>query len=351
MNNNPLRVLVLGGTRFIGPPAVHRLVAKGCNVTVFHRGQHSAALPDSVQHLHGDLDALPDFAETFRKLAPDVVLHMRAMTQQEGEVFVKTFAGIARRTVVVSSVDVYRARDRFCRAHLGPLDQTPLTEGSPLRDHLFPYAVPKPAPDTFATTYDKILVERAVTHDPALPATILRLPMVYGQGDYQHRFFVYLKRMDDRCPYILLPDDIAHWRAPRGYVEDIGEAIALCVTEERAAGRIYHVGDQPSVTEAECVERIARTVGWKGEIVPLPNPALPSYLQHNYDADQDWSLDASRIRQELGYTEPTPPDVAMQRTLDWERANPPENVDTAEFDYEAETAAVRRAGRNGETHF
>ena len=41
-----MRILVIGGTRFIGPPAVRRLVEMGHEVTVFHRGQSvPAAFP------------------------------------------------------------------------------------------------------------------------------------------------------------------------------------------------------------------------------------------------------------------------------------------------------------------
>jgi nucleoside-diphosphate-sugar epimerase len=42
-----------------------------------------------------------------------------------------------------------------------------------------------------------------------LPGTVLRLPTVYGPGDYQHRLFEYLKRMDDGRPAILLGEGVA----------------------------------------------------------------------------------------------------------------------------------------------
>lgn len=69
--------------------------------------------------------------------------------------------------------------------------------------------------------YDKILVERAVMGDADPVGTILRLPMVYGPGDPQHRLFQYLKRMDDRRPAILMDEGAAGWRWSRGYVENV----------------------------------------------------------------------------------------------------------------------------------
>src|SRR5256885_1916637 len=66
--------------------------------------------------------------------------------------------------------------------------------------------------------YDKVAVERAVRGDAELPATVLRLPMIYGPGDRLHRFFPLIKRMDDGRPAILLAERVAAWRGPRGYV-------------------------------------------------------------------------------------------------------------------------------------
>ncbi len=212
-----MRVLVLGGTHFIGPPAVRSLVARGHEVAVFHRGQTNADLPDSVQHLHGDRARLTNFAADFRQFGPDVVLDMSAYTEEDGRTLVELFSGMARRLVAISSGDVYRAYDRFRKVDPGLPDPTPLTEDSPLRDRLYPYRQNAKAPTDFAYTYEKILMERAVQSAPdTLPATVLRLPMVYGPGDYQLRLFPYVKRMEDGRPTILLSESQASWRALRG---------------------------------------------------------------------------------------------------------------------------------------
>jgi nucleoside-diphosphate-sugar epimerase len=53
-----MRVLILGGTRFIGPPVVRCLVEQGHSVTVFHRGLSTAQLPLGVQSILGDRNNL-----------------------------------------------------------------------------------------------------------------------------------------------------------------------------------------------------------------------------------------------------------------------------------------------------
>jgi nucleoside-diphosphate-sugar epimerase len=333
------RVLVIGGTGFISSFVVRCLVAAGQEVTVFHREQETS-LPSEVRHIHGDRSRLAEFVDVFRQAQPDVILDTIPYTQREAQTLVAVARGLVDRLVAVSSVDVYRARDRICRIDPGPPDPTPLTEDSPLRDRLFPYEKTRPEPGTeaFETTYDKILVEQTVRGEPELATTIVRLPQVYGPGDYSHRTFEYLKRMNDGRPVILLPHNVANFRASRGYVEDVAEAIALCVLSEKSAGRVYHVGEQENFTETEWVDRIGHAAGWKGKVVFLPHERLPPSLQNHYgyDTRQDWSIDSSRIRQELGYVEPTPPDVAMQRTVEWERVNPPPKIDAAKYDYTAE---------------
>ena len=49
-----MNIFVIGGTRFVGPHVVRRLVDAGHNVTVFHRGETEADLPPAVCHIYGD---------------------------------------------------------------------------------------------------------------------------------------------------------------------------------------------------------------------------------------------------------------------------------------------------------
>src|SRR5262249_48147381 len=154
--------------------------------------------PAEVRHIHGDRAQLADFAEEFRRFGPEVVLDMLPSTEKAGKTLIELFSGMARRLVAISSVDVDRAYDRVRKADPGLRDPAPLTEDSPLRDLLYPYRSRAKGPEEFMYHYDKILMERAVMSVPdTLPATVLRLPMVYGPGDYQPRLFPYLKRMDD----------------------------------------------------------------------------------------------------------------------------------------------------------
>lgn len=322
-----MKVLILGGTSFTGPFTVQRLVEAGHEVTIFHRNSHSNQ-KSPANEIYGDKDYLPDFAEQFRAAEPDVVVNMVCFTESDAHLFVNTFQGIAERVVVISSADVYRAYGRLHRTEPGPPDPVPLTEDSPLREKI----------SIDGVEYNKTAVERIVLSARDLTTTILRYPAVYGPNDAKHRLYSFLRRMDDGRSSILIEDIMATWRFTHGYVEDIAYATFLTITEEAARGRIYNVGQQDMPGWGEWIRQIGVAAGWTGEVIPLPRERLPEFLKWDENFAQDWLLDTTRIRNELGYSEQVSPLEALQRTIAWERANPPSDIDPREFDYAAEDA-------------
>ncbi len=335
-----MRILVIGGTGFIGPHVLRRLRAAGHEVTIFHRGETRAELPDGVREIHGDHRDLSSFAAEFRAAAPDVALHMIAYTETDARALVSVFRGVARRAVVLSSADVYGAYGRLLGLETGAPAADPLAEDAPVRANLYPYRARAAGPDDFKYDYEKILVERVVMSDAGLAGTVLRLPAVYGPGDRQHRLFGYLKRMDDHRPFIMLGDAQARWRWTRGYVENVADAIALAVTNESASGRIYNVGDADTFTESQWVRAIGSAAGWTGEVITVPDDSLPAHMVSPVDYAHHLATDTRRIRAELGYSERVPREEALRRTIEWERANPPAETNSLEAEYAAEDAAL-----------
>jgi nucleoside-diphosphate-sugar epimerase len=198
--------------------------------------------------------------------------------------------------------------------------------------------------------YDKIQVEQAIMSDPELAGTVLRLPMIYGPGDYARRFHPVLKRIDDNRRFILYEQGWAAWRAPREYVENVAAALALAVVNERSAGRIYNVAESPAYSELEWARKIALATGWMGEFMLQTNERTPAHLKPPGNTAQHWELDSTRIRRELSYREIVPLDEAIQRTIEWERANPPGEFNPHPFDYAAEDAAIASRVKYAEPH-
>ncbi|WP_339383384.1 hypothetical protein [Oculatella sp. LEGE 06141] len=116
---------------------------------------------------------------------------------------------------------------------------------------------------------------------------------MYGSGDRQHRFLPYLQQMFDQQP-ILLGEKQARWRFSHGYVENVAAAIALAVTNDRATGRVYNVGESRTPTLLERIQTLGRLVDWHGEMVILPKDQLPSRLQMNLQWQYYLAIDITR---------------------------------------------------------
>ncbi len=274
-----MRVLIVGGTRFIGAHTARQLTDAGADITVFHRGISENSILPNVRHICDPSAGYPilQFPEAVSATDWDVVIHMVMMGEADGRA-VAAFSGRAGRLVMISSGDVYRAYGRLTRYEPGEPDPVPLGEEAPLRGVLFPYRAQVARLGAYAHDYEKILAERAVRDIASLPSAILRLPKVYGPEDNADLATVY--------GFAAQP----HWRWTHGHVENVAHAIVLAATHEAAPGRIYNVGEAHTPTMGE---RLAQ----------LPSRAQPSQAPPPFDFRQSMICDTSRIRDELGYRE------------------------------------------------
>ena len=338
-----MKVLAIGATGFLGPHVAGHLTRMGHEVTVFHRGETEANLPDSVRQIRGDRNDLPEHQDAFETFAPDVVLDVIPYTEAQARQAVDVFSGLAGRLVVLSSSDVYRNYDGWRGESTHSPDGVPLDEDAPLRENLYPYRGYDGLNFEYAEDYDKIRVEQVVREAPSLPATVLRLPKVYGPRDTQHWFASHLKRMVDGRPFILLGEKQANWRWTHGYVENVAATIARAVVDSRASARVYNVGEWETPTEANRIQALGDAVGWEGQVITLPEKDLPGHLQAPFDWSYKLETDTSRIREELGHEDPVDFADALQRTAEWERPHLSEVVEEEQLNYEAEEDAVEKA--------
>lgn len=326
------RVLILGGTNFLGPHVVRGAVDAGHDVCIFHRGKSEPELPLTVRHVHGSFELFSVDLQELRGFAPEVVIDTVPYRDKNGQ-GVSHFSDVAQRAVVVTSGDVYRAFARIWGSEPGSPDAVPLTEESPLRE--------KPSPDLEAgIDYDNVEVERMVAAID-LPTTVVRAPVIFGPNDPLHRLHRYVKRMDDNRPAIILDSRLADWRFSRSYVENVGHAVVLAASAPATADKTYNVGPGRTLTEREWVLAIAEAHGWDGKVVTAPPASLPEHLRVPFNTEQHLVLDSSRIRQDLSYAEHVPLRDALVCAIEWERANPPPVAPTA-FDYDAEDVVLAR---------
>lgn len=331
-----MRILLIGGTGFTGPAVIHQLLERGHDVTFLHRGQTEDERTSGAREIIGDRRDGVLLTRAVTEASPDVLVDMIPYTAKDAEVVRQACRGVVPRVVALSSIDVYLAFGRIKNTEPGPLQPTPLTETSALRETNQPGG-----PDC-----DKIAVERTYRDDPELPATILRLPAIHGEKDKYRRFRSYLKRMDDGRRFILLGESIAGWKFSRGYVENIAHAIVLAIESPAAAGEVFNVAEPRAMTELSFVQAIGEAAGWDGEVNVLPDAQLPRHLQTTENFEQDWDVSSEKIRTALGYAEIVPRPEAFRRTVQWERDHPLES-EPFEINYIAEDEAISQADRRG----
>src|SRR5262249_42337244 len=146
---------------------------------------------------------------------------------------------------------------------------------------------------------------------------VLRLPMVYGPRDGQHRLWQFLGPMQEDPQRLELDAGTAPWRGARTFVDNAAAAIALCATDPRAAGRVYNVAEPEAQTELEWARLIAEAAAWHGKIV------LTGDASSGPEPAQHLIVDSARIRDEVGYREVVSRDEALRQTVTWELEHRP----------------------------
>lgn len=338
-----MKILIIGGTAFMGPFLVRELIEKGHELTLFHRGKTALTTPHRCAEVLGDRNEISQYRERFRQEKFDVVIDMIALTEAHSQRIVDIFDGFIATYIVISSMDVYRAYDIMRGVEEGPLEPVPLTEESTLRTALYPY---KGSGGIF-DEYDKILVEQAAQSKPSLPAISLRMPMIYGPGDLQHRFYPYLQQMNDKRPFIILEKKYADWCWTRGYVADCAHAITLVTEKEISEHRVYNVAEPDTSSIRDWLGAMASYLDWQGDIISLSRELLPPDMQSHTSYHQHLVVSSDKIREECGFTEITTREVALGQTIEWEVKNPPSTVEQIREGYDSEDKLVEKLRATG----
>ena len=325
-----MRVMVLGGTRFIGAAVVEELVAHGHELLVVHRGEHEPPDLPEVEHLHAERQDLPHLRGPVDEFDPEAVVDNCAYSAADAETALAAVGGDVR-LLVVSSMDVYRA---FGAVLAGTeTDPLPVDETSPVRPDRYPYRDrPHPSPD--AGTYEKLDVEEAYL---ARAATVCRLPMVYGERDHQRREELILRRT--RAGRQRIPAGSGGWLWTRGYVRDVAAGIRLALESDATVAEVLNLGEPRTWSMGLWARHVLEAAGADAELVRVPDVLLPDDLKLLGTVSQHLLVDSSKARDLLGW-EQTDPHEALHRSVAWHLANPPED---AAAGFEADDRALAAA--------
>lgn len=313
-----MRVVVLGGTRFIGRALVADLTSAGHEVAIVHRGRHEAERDGAARHFHLDRRDLRRHRDELLGLRPDALIDMSAMTAADAEAAVGVF-GDSVRKVVASSGDVYRA----CASVAAGIvtDAVPLSEDAPLREGPTPDRdVSLPGWDYDPTAYEKLDVERLYREQGGI---VCRLPMVYGELDYKRREEFVLRRV--RAGRARIPVGPGDFLWSRGYAPEIARGMRLAA-ERADPGEVFNLAEAECAPIRAWIEEILIAADHDAELVQVPDNQVPDDLALTRTIPQPWQVDSTKARTQLDWTH-APWRECVPHSVRWHLANPPEITD------------------------
>lgn len=324
-----MRVLILGGTRFIGQRIVHETLLRNDEAVIVHRGATEPPEADGTVHLHTDRANFASVSARVRALRPDAVVDTCAMTRADADAVLPHLPDVP--LILLSSMDVYRAYE-FLLAGKGGVP-VPIAEDGELRQDRYPLNGIIDGRDD----YDKLDVEPGYL---ARGGTVLRLGAVYGERDPQRREEFILRRV--RAGRTRVPVGAGNWLWTRAYVGDVaGAVLAALDNPGAAAGEVFNVGDLTTDTIRDHARRILAAAGHEAELVTVPDSAVPPDLAITRAAAQHFLCDCGKLGRVLGWK---PDDVTGStiRSVKWHLANPP---DAAPADLANDDRALAAASR------
>ena len=315
-----VRVVILGGTRFIGRAIVAGL-APDHELIVVHRGEHEPDDLPEVEHLHVARRDLSTVRSQLDRFGADALVDVGAMNGDDASRAVDVLPGDLRR-VAISSMDVYRAYESLHANR--QTDAVPLAEDAPLRSrrHI-------DGPDM-----ENLDVEAAYL---PLGATVLRLGAVYGEHDYQQRLEFVLRRV--RAGRERIPIGPGTFLFSRVYVRDVARAVRLALETDAARGEIFNVCEHRTWPYRRFAEEIVGAARSSAELVGVPESVLPGDMLLTASLSQHLLGDPAKVRRILGWEE-TDPRAALAKTVEWNLAHPPASPDP---DFSADDLALARA--------
>ncbi|HKQ53772.1 MAG TPA: NAD-dependent epimerase/dehydratase family protein [Pyrinomonadaceae bacterium] len=331
-----MKILILGGTRFVGRHLVEAAVARGHEVTLFNRGKHSSAALAGVETIQGDRNR--DLGK-LRGRRWDAVVDTCGYLPRNVRAAAEILSGSVERYVFISSLSVYADVSRPGvdeSAAVATLTGEQLAEANAIDSSGQPSAV------TYGELYGglKALCERAA--EEVLPGRVLviRPGLIVGPDDYTDRFTYWVVRVarggEVLAPgrpgrYVQLIDarDLAEWTVSMIERQATGVYNANGLAHELTMARVLEECQAVSRSDASFTwvtddfllrEKVA---AWGEMPLWLPEetaPQLKGFMFINCEKAVSHGLRfrplSDTVRDTLAWYETTRPDEGLKAGLD-----------------------------------
>ena len=306
------RILVTGASGFVGSAVCRELELRGSTVLMAVR-RH--ARPDDNAVVIGDIDSKTQWTEALEKV--DVVVHLAARVHVMQDTEIDPLA--AFRTVNVDGT----TRLAQCASKAGVRrfiyvssikvngEESPIPYNEEMAvNPLDPYGQSK---------WEAEQALRKIADETGLEVVILRPPLVYGPG-VKANFLKLLRWVKHGIP---LPLGAVHNRRSMIYLENLTDAINVCVDHPKAANRTFLVSDAQDIATPTLIRMLAKAMGKKSHMLPLPVPLLKILGKVSGRSAEiqrlvgSLRIDSRQIRSTLGWQPPFSVEEGLLQTVNW----------------------------------
>ena len=299
-----MKVLVIGGTRFVGLRIVRVLAEQGHNITLLNRGKTKADLPSGVKRLTADRRSQDEVRQVLKSQDFEVVYDITGYQTRNLEPLVAALCGRINHYIFQSTCAVY-----------APSELLPIREN-------FPTVTEVTAPageETYAL--EKLQCEQFLLRmfeEKGFPVTIFRSPVIYGPENWMdEREGSYFARILERRR-ILVPGNgatVLHF----AHVDDVARAYLVASGQKKALGKIFNIASDEAITIDGYIDTIAKVVGVTASKVYVEPHVVRSLKRPIFFFPWERSsfYDISRARDEFGYRPLFNMEEGMRQTYEW----------------------------------
>ncbi|MBW3596944.1 MAG: dTDP-glucose 4,6-dehydratase [Planctomycetes bacterium] len=354
-----MKILVTGGAGFIGSAVIRRLI---------QRTEHAAVNVDCLTYA-GSLSTLESVAASpryafeqvdlcdaaalrrvFQTHQPEAVMHLAAESHVDRSIdgpaaFVNTNV-LGTYNLLEAAREYWTqrphdARGQFRFHHVstdevyGSLgDEGAFTETTPY-DPSSPYSASKAAADHFVRAWHRTY---------GLPVLVTNCSNNYGPYQFPEKLIPLMIQnalAGKPLPVYGAGQNVRDWL----YVDDHAQALTT-VLERGRVGETYNIGGASERKNIEVVQTICQLMD---ELVPdsphAPHARLITYVADRPGHDNRYAIDASKIRQELGWTPRETFETGLRRTVAWYLANQAWCQQATAERYSGERLGLMKAGK------
>jgi len=321
-----MKILITGGAGFIGSAVVRQAVAAGHHVVNLDALTYAACLGNVASVAdnplyafeHADIRDPAALARIFATHKPDAVMHLAAESHVDRSIdapgdFIETnVTGTYNMLEAARSYWTTAGKPKGFRFHhistdevFGSLGEEGLFTEDTSYDPNSPYSASKAASDHLV---------RAWGETYGLPVVLSNCSNNYGPYHFPEKLIpvVILKALGGQdIPIYGTGSNIRDWL----YVEDHAEAL-LTVLQKGTLDRSYNIGGNNELTNLDLVRMLC---GILDAMRPAATPYgdLITFVADRPGHDARYAIDASRIRDELGWQPSVTVEEGLERTVRW----------------------------------